>query len=80
MHGACKNCSNKEATLHPTNPRDRVVDWTGDVVRNLRDLLGRGTATPPEQVIALQVLVKLEGLRSRLSCLPRPCRPLTTDL
>jgi len=29
--------SYKEATLNPTNPRDRVVEWEADVVRNLRD-------------------------------------------
>lgn len=32
-----KNYSYKEATLNPTNPRDRVVEWEADVVRNLRD-------------------------------------------
>jgi HAMP domain-containing protein len=32
-----KNYSYKEATLNPTNPRDRVVEWEADVVRHLRD-------------------------------------------
>jgi HAMP domain-containing protein len=32
-----KDYSYKEATLNPTNPRDRVVEWEADVVRNLRD-------------------------------------------
>jgi len=27
----------KEATLNPTNPRDRVVEWESDIVQNLRD-------------------------------------------
>src|SRR4051812_18596012 len=36
----------KEATLNPTNPRDRAVDWEADVVnafrndRNKKDLVG----------------------------------------
>jgi HAMP domain-containing protein len=29
--------SYKEATLNPTNPRDRAVDWEADVVRDFRD-------------------------------------------
>jgi protein-histidine pros-kinase len=37
LHELYKNYSYKEATLNPTNPRDRVVDWEADVVRNLRD-------------------------------------------
>ena len=37
LHELYENYSYKEATLNPTNPRDRVVDWEADVVRNLRD-------------------------------------------
>lgn len=37
MQAAFKEYSYKEATLNPTNPRDRVVEWEADVVRNLRD-------------------------------------------
>lgn len=37
LHEIYKNYSYKEATLNPTNPRDRVVEWEADVVRNLRD-------------------------------------------
>lgn len=29
--------SYKEATLNPTNPEDRAVDWEADVIRNFRD-------------------------------------------
>jgi protein-histidine pros-kinase len=29
--------SYKEATLNPTNPRDRAVDWEADLVRDFRD-------------------------------------------
>lgn len=28
---------NKEATLNPTNLRDRTVDWEADVVNNFRN-------------------------------------------
>jgi len=27
----------KEATLNPTNPRDRAVDWEADIINNFRD-------------------------------------------
>ncbi|MES2151157.1 MAG: DUF3365 domain-containing protein [Pseudomonadota bacterium] len=37
LHATYPNYSYKEATLNPTNPRDRVVEWEADVVRNLRD-------------------------------------------
>ena len=37
LHEMYKDYSYKEATLNPTNPRDRVVEWEADVVRNLRD-------------------------------------------
>ena len=37
LHKTFPNFSYKEATLNPTNPRDRVTDWEADVVRYLRD-------------------------------------------
>jgi HAMP domain-containing protein len=37
LHEIYKDYSYKEATLNPTNPRDRVVEWEADVVRSLRD-------------------------------------------
>jgi protein-histidine pros-kinase len=37
LHKANPDYSYKEATLNPTNPRDRVVDWEADVVQHLRD-------------------------------------------
>ena len=37
LHEIYKDYSYKEATLNPTNPRDRVVEWEADIVRNLRD-------------------------------------------
>jgi HAMP domain-containing protein len=43
--------SYKEATLNPTNPRDRVVEWEADLVQQLRDhpdrkeLIGERTGT-----------------------------------
>jgi protein-histidine pros-kinase len=37
LHEIHKDYSYKEATLNPTNPRDRVVEWEADVVRHLRD-------------------------------------------
>ncbi|HEX8786450.1 MAG TPA: DUF3365 domain-containing protein, partial [Telluria sp.] len=37
LHKSNPDYSYKEATLNPTNPRDRVVDWEADVVQHLRD-------------------------------------------
>ena len=43
--------SYKEATLNPTNPRDRVVEWEADLVQQMRDhperteLIGERTGT-----------------------------------
>jgi protein-histidine pros-kinase len=33
--------SYKEATLNPTNPRDRAVDWEADIIRIFRDNPGK---------------------------------------
>jgi protein-histidine pros-kinase len=55
----------KEATLNPTNPRDRVVEWESDVVQNLRDhpeikeFVGeRATASGPSLYLARPIQVK----------------------
>jgi len=55
----------KEATLNPTNPRDRVVEWESDIVQNLRDhpsnkeFVGeRQTATGPSLFLARPIQVK----------------------
>jgi HAMP domain-containing protein len=37
LHETYPDYSYKEATLNPTNPRDRVVDWEADVVQTLRN-------------------------------------------
>src|SRR5215467_9999108 len=49
----------KEATLNPTNPRDRVTDWEGDIVNQLRqnpertEIIGeRDTLTGPSLYLA----------------------------
>jgi protein-histidine pros-kinase len=37
--------SYKEATLNPTNLRDRAVDWESDIIRNFRDNPGKPRLT-----------------------------------
>lgn len=37
LHERYPDYNYKEATLNPTNPRDRVVEWESDVVQRLRD-------------------------------------------
>lgn len=55
----------KEATLNPTNPRDRVVEWESDIVQNLRDhpstteMIGeRQTATGASLYLARPIQIK----------------------
>jgi HAMP domain-containing protein len=57
--------SYKEATLNPTNPRDRAADWEADLVHALRDkqstseLVGeRNTAIGPALYIARPLQIK----------------------
>jgi HAMP domain-containing protein len=57
--------SYKEATLNPTNPRDRATDWEADLVRALRDkpalgeLVGqRESAVGPALYIARPLQIK----------------------
>lgn len=55
----------KEATLNPTNPRDRATDWEADIVNlfrgnaTLTEYLGtRDTATGPTLVLARPIQIK----------------------
>lgn len=71
-----QNYSYKEATLNPTNPRDRVVEWEADVVRNLRDhpamkeMVGE-RATPSGQSLFLARPIRISDARC-LSCHSTP--------
>jgi protein-histidine pros-kinase len=65
LHEIYKDYSYKEATLNPTNPRDRVVEWEADVVRNLRDhpefkeMVGeRATPSGPSLFLARPIQIK----------------------
>ncbi len=60
--------SYKEATLNPTNPRDRATDWEADVVEQFRqqadkpELTGmRETATGPAVYLARPIQIKAAG-------------------
>jgi protein-histidine pros-kinase len=64
LHEIHQNYSYKEATLNPTNPRDRVVEWEADVVRNLRDhpnlkeMVGeRATPSGPSMFLARPIQI-----------------------
>ncbi|MDQ2989712.1 MAG: DUF3365 domain-containing protein, partial [Pseudomonadota bacterium] len=71
-----KDYSYKEATLNPTNPRDRVVEWEADVVRNLRDhpglkeMVGERT-TPSGQSLFLARPIQIKDAQC-LSCHSTP--------
>ena len=60
--------SYKEATLNPTNPRDRVTDWEGDIVAQLRqnperaEIIGeRETLTGRALYLARPIQIKSEA-------------------
>jgi HAMP domain-containing protein len=76
LHEIYQNYSYKEATLNPTNPRDRVVEWEADVVRSLRDhpdtkeMVGE-RATPSGQSLFLARPIQIKDARC-LSCHSTP--------
>ena len=76
LHEIYKDYSYKEATLNPTNPRDRVVEWEADVVRNLRDhpdlkeMVGE-RATPSGQSLFLARPIRITDAQC-LSCHSTP--------
>jgi protein-histidine pros-kinase len=64
LHARYADYSYKEATLNPTNPRNRVVEWEADVVQNLRDhpeikeFVGeRSTPTGPSLYLARPIRI-----------------------
>lgn len=71
----------KEATLNPTNPRDRATDWESDVIQRFRndpaarELNGvRGTAMGPSLYLARPIRAETECLNCHglASAAPRP--------
>jgi protein-histidine pros-kinase len=76
LHKSNPDYSYKEATLNPTNPRDRVVDWEADVVQRLRDqpdtkeFIGkRNSETGPSLYLARPIRINSEQC---LSCHSTP--------
>jgi hypothetical protein len=58
----------KEATLNPTNPRDRAVDWEVDVVNHFR-----------EDAAAQELMGERVGVTGRTLYLARPLRIVEPD-
>jgi len=60
--------SYKEATLNPTNPRDRATDWEADIIQTFRNNTGRKeivgvreTPTGPSLYMARPIIIKNAG-------------------
>lgn len=60
--------SYKEATINPTNPRNRAVEWENDIIRVFRDhperneIIGvRNTPTGPSLYLSRPIRIKKEG-------------------
>jgi protein-histidine pros-kinase len=73
--------SYKEATLNPTNPRDRAVEWEADVINRFRNQGGselqgeRDTPTGRSLFVARPLTVSSEGClpcHSTVEAAPRP--------
>lgn len=65
LHEAHKEYSYKEATLNPTNPRDRAVDWEADIIQQFRsggaqrEIIGvRDTPTGASLYLARPIQIK----------------------
>jgi len=81
--------SYKEATLNPTNPRDRAVDWESDIVEAFRnntdrkEIIGhRMTPTGPILYLARPITIKKGGClacHSTVSAAPKSMRALYGD-
>ena len=74
--------SYKEATLNPTNPRDRAADWESDIIQRFRNdahtqqVIGeRDTPMGKSLYLARPIRAKAECLvcHSTASAAPTPC-------
>jgi len=63
LHDAHPQYSYKEATLNPTNPRDRATDWEADIIQRFRN-----------DATALQVVGERDTPMGRSLFLARPIR------
>ena len=61
--------SYKEATLNPTNLRDRAVDWEADVIRLFRDNPGRVTFSGERQTPTGPSLYLSKPIKADATCL-----------
>ena len=52
LHAKYPEYSFKEATLNPTNPRDRAADWEADVIRIFRDSPAKKSLVGSRETIA----------------------------
>ncbi|MDH5435264.1 MAG: DUF3365 domain-containing protein [Gammaproteobacteria bacterium] len=76
----------KEATLNPTNPRDRATDWESDIIQqfrnnqDLKEVIGeRKTPTGPSLYLARPIQIKNESClscHSTLEAAPEPMKAL----
>lgn len=68
LHAQYANYTYKEATLNPTNPRDRATDWEADIIAEFqqnpeqREIVGeRETATGRMLYLARPIQIKNQG-------------------
>ena len=77
LHASYPDYGYKEATLNPTNPRDRAVDWETDLINSFRsdpqktELFGkRDTPTGPSLFLARPII----ATQPCLECHDQPSR------
>ena len=69
LHKAHPDYAYKEATLNPTNPRDRATDWEADIVQRFRNDSGAGEMSGTRDTPMGKVLYLARPIRVDAGCL-----------
>ena len=62
----------KEATLNPTNPRDRAADWEGDIIQRFRNDAQAGEMVGERDTPMGKSLYLARPIRNEAECLGLP--------
>jgi HAMP domain-containing protein len=69
VHESRREYSYHEATLNPTNPRDRATDWEADIIRRFRDDPAMGEFSGERDTPMGRSLVLARPIRAQAECL-----------
>jgi HAMP domain-containing protein len=77
VHNAHRQYSYKEATLNPTNPRDRAADWEADIIQRFRNDANTHEVVGKRDTPMGQSLFLARPIRAETACLA--CHSLPAD-